>query len=184
MMKPALLGLWTILAMTVITPAELIRRDFDHDGTDERIVVRNGEALIESLDVESGEWSKADFQLPVSLAERRPTGAALKFLDLNGDGFDDVLLSDDNHFHIALWSTQVKPHLGWAKGWSQLVRKGARTGAAGEPPPLAGAELEIFEGELRITRNGELDSISLLRDLLAFDMPPPKSPDGSLECFS
>ncbi|MBT5902737.1 MAG: c-type cytochrome [Opitutaceae bacterium] len=154
-------------------------RDFDHDGADERIVTREGKIRIESFEPESKTWQDADFQLPSEVAATD----SLKFIDLNEDGFEDLLFSNKTHFHIALWSTQVKPHLGWTKGWSQLVRSGERTGADNEPPLLRGARLEIKDRVLLVTKPGEKELTIPLARLLAFDIPLPKSPEEALKTF-
>ena len=156
--------------------ANAIAYDFDHDGREERIVVREGKTRIESHDATTGEWADADFQLPDAVAALPPDDV-LRFFDLNGDGFDDLVRSDEAGIYIALWSTLVKPGLGWEMGWSHLVRAGERNGAANEPPSFAGAEVRIADGELIATRPGAEDARVALRALIAFDMPPPKSPE-------
>ncbi|MDG2400131.1 MAG: HEAT repeat domain-containing protein [Akkermansiaceae bacterium] len=153
--------------------------DFDHDGAEERIVTREGKLHLESFEPKSKTWTAADFQLPAEVT----TTAPLKFIDLNGDGFEDLLYSDNTHFHIALWSTQVKPHLGWTKGWSQLVRSAKRSGAANEPPLLIGADLKIKDGVLFVTKPGEKKITIPLSRLLAFDIPSPKTPNEALKTF-
>lgn len=153
--------------------------DFDHDGAEERIVTREGKIHLESFEPRSERWKDADFQLPSEITSTAP----LKFIDLNGDGFEDLLFSDKTHFHIALWSTQVRPELGWTKGWSQLVRSAKRTGIANELPPLFGVDLEIKEDVLFVTKPGEKEIAIPLVRLLAFDIPPPKSPQEALKTF-
>jgi len=153
--------------------------DFDHDGNAERIVTRDGKPHIESYDPKSKSWKDADFQLPSKI----PAVDPLKFIDLNGDGFEDLLYSDKIRYHVALWSTSVKPNLGWTKGWSQLVRSGEKTGAENEPPPLLGADVKIDDGVLLVTSPGEHEIRIPLKSLLAFDIPPPLSPEDALKTF-
>jgi putative membrane-bound dehydrogenase-like protein len=153
--------------------------DFDHDGKEERIVTREGKPQIESFESDSKTWQTAKFQLPSEVTSAAP----LKFIDLNGDGFEDLLFSDKAHFHIALWSTRVRPELGWTKGWSQLVRSGKRTGAANEPPPLSGFQLQIKDRILIVSKPGGKEIPIPLSRLLAFDILPPKSPEEALKTF-
>lgn len=160
------------IALLCLLVTNAVAADFDHDGRDERVVVREGKSLVESRDA-SGKWAAADFQLPEAVAARET-----RFFDLNGDDFDDLVCSDDAGFYIALWSTQVKPQLGWGKGWSQFVRAGERKGAANEPPSFINVEARIEGAELVV---GE--KRVALRDLIAFDMPPPKPPEAALACF-
>jgi putative membrane-bound dehydrogenase-like protein len=158
-----------LLLMPLLVAHADIEQDFDHDGKMDQIVVRDGKAVIES--------GASDFQLPDAVAAL-PVNDTLRFLDLNGDGFDDLIRSDDNDYYIALWSTKVKPNLGWVKGWSQFVRAGKREGAANEPPSFTGGDVRIENGEL-VTSNGKIS----LRDLIAFDIPPPLSPQEALAAF-
>lgn len=114
--------------------------------------------------------------------------AGLRFVDLNGDGFDDILFSNRERFAIHLWNKSVRLDLGWRRGWSQFVKSGQRTGAKGEPPSVVGAEVRVENGELIITRlaaTGQPPQVERLsaRELIAFDMPPPKSPAEALASF-
>lgn len=168
-----------LLFLLVLCAITAKARDFDHDGTEERIVTREGGVHLESFELISKTWKDADFQLPSEITSTDP----LKFIDLNGDGFQDLLFSDKTHFHIALWSSQVRPELGWTKGWSQLVSSAKRSGAANEPPPLFGVDLEINEGVLIVTKPGEKEIRIPLVRLLAFDIPSPKTPGEALKTF-
>lgn len=157
--------------------------DFDRDGTEERFVQREGKAVIESSDRKSKTWKDSDFQLPAGIPFSAIDAGSLHFLDLNGDGFEDLLFSDETQFQIALWSTKVRPDLGWTKGWSQPVRSGKRTGSAGEPPSLRGADLRIKEDALFVTASNKEQSRISLTSLLAFETAPPLSPDDALGTF-
>ncbi len=157
--------------------------DFDHDGTEERFVQREGKAVIESFDGKSKTWKDSDFQLPAGIPFSAIDAGSLHFLDLNGDGFEDLLFSDETQFQIALWSTKVRPGLGWTKGWTQPVRSGKRTGSAGEPPSLRGADLRIREDGLFVTASNEEQSRISLTSLLAFETAPPLSPTDALGTF-
>ncbi len=173
-MKPAALFILFLIASAAPSGAAT---DFDHNGAEDRIVTREGKPHIETFDAKSNTWQNAGFQLPAEIT----TSESLQFIDLNGDSFDDLLFSDKANFHIALWSTQIKPALGWTKGWSQLVRSGERTGAENEPPPLSGAKLSIKDGDLLVSRPGQKEIRLPLTSLLAFDIPrrfPPKKPSN------
>ncbi|MDB6071010.1 MAG: hypothetical protein JWL81_2181, partial [Verrucomicrobiales bacterium] len=185
---------WTVaLAFACGSPAmagaaELLH-DFDGDGVPERLVSgRDGDEIF-TRD-ETGAWKAADYKLPpnVTLEDGEGRDAGLRFVDLNGDGFDDILFSNDTRFGLYLWAKNVQPHLGWVRGWSHVVREGPRTGAAVEPSSVAGADVRIGDGVLTITRpsaDGQPAVVEKIgaKKLIAFDVPPPKSPAEALAAF-
>lgn len=171
------------------TAAEFLR-DLDGDGEPERIIRVGGRDEIQRRDPATARWSKADFALPdgVTLHDAAGQDAGLRWVDLNGDGHDDVLFANADRFAIHLWTRNVQLHLGWTRGWSQFVRAGRRTGAANEPPSLVGTTVTLREGHVEITRPAigtNRAEVVLLspRRLIAFDMPPPKSPAEALASF-
>jgi hypothetical protein len=64
-------------------------RDFDKDGVCE--MVAGGEIL--AWNEEKSRWEKADYALPPEIASTDAKGRdnGLRFVDLNGDGFDDCV---------------------------------------------------------------------------------------------
>ena len=155
------------------TPAHV---DFDHDGTPESLVHEPGKSTLRKPD-----GSAADFQFPEGIhaldAQGRDNG--LRFVDLNGDGFVDLLQSNPSGYAIHLWNRTVQPLLGWTKGWSQFVRAGQRTGAPDEPTSLVGLQVSVVDGQVILsdaTRTTRLNA----RELIAVRMPPPKSPQEAL----
>ncbi|MBL9126693.1 MAG: VCBS repeat-containing protein, partial [Verrucomicrobiales bacterium] len=164
------------------------RWDFDRDGSEERLVVPDsgsGPVGVETWNRERGAWEKAGYDLPEGVPAWKPGGgdAGLRFVDLNGDGYLDVLFSGEDRFAIHLWNKDVKPHLGWTRGWSQFVRAGVRAGKAVEPPSAVGASVRIAEGDCVFERVGASPARVSARRLIAFDMPPPKSPEDALASF-
>ncbi len=183
------LGLGGQAAAQLATPGTLLH-DFDRDGMNERLTSSRGTNEIDRWLPASNTWVKADYALPadVWLVDDNDHDAGLRFVDLNGDGFDDVLFSNPERYAIHLWTKTVRPDLGWTRGWSQFIRAGPRTGATNEPPSIVGAEVRVENGELLITRpanDGKLATVERrsLKELIAFDMPPPKSPAEALTCF-
>lgn len=184
---PALIFAETIPAAE---PRDTLLHDFDHDGIEEKLISRPDVNEIQRRDSTSKTWEKADYALPegVRLVDEAGNDAGLRFVDLNGDGFDDILFSNAQNFAVYLWTKDVKPELGWTRGWSQFVRSGERTGAASEPPSMVGAKVRTENGQLVITRparDGKPSTVERrsLKELIAFDMPPPKSPVEALASF-
>lgn len=182
----------TLLGWAVAQPATpgTLLHDFDHDGVNERLTSRPDVNEIQRWNPTSETWVKADYALPggVWLVDDAGRDAGLRFVDLNGDGFDDLLFSNPQRYAIHLWAKDVRLELGWSRGWSQFVRAGERTGARDEPPSVVGAEVRIENGQLIITRppsNGRPTTIErrVAKELIAFDMPPPKSPAEALASF-
>ena len=180
---------WAIADSRV--PAE-VRHDFDRDGYLEKLISTGvGKHEIWRQDQnKQGEWTPADYNLPdgVAVVDGAGHDLGLRFVDLNGDGFDDVLFSNSERYAIHLWNKNVQPHLGWTKGWTQFVRAGERHGATNEPPDLVGAEVRVSGDELIVVHaataaHPEATFPVSLKQLIAFDMTSPRSPEDALASF-
>ncbi|MCC7374456.1 MAG: c-type cytochrome [Verrucomicrobiales bacterium] len=171
-------------------PPQVLYHDFDRDGVKEELTSRPGTNEIRRWNSGTQAWEKADYALPegVTLVDEAGRDNGLRFVDLNADGFDDLLFSNPQRYAIHLWNKSVRPDLGWVRGWSQFVRAEARSGKKNEPPSLVGAEIRVAEDLLTITRAAaagqpaETTRLSA-KALIAFDMPPPKSPAEALASF-
>lgn len=171
-----------------VWPGPGVRWDFDRDGVAERVVWdagSGGEVRVEVWNRGREAWEAADYGLPegVVVVGKDGADAGLRFVDLNQDGYPDVLFSNAERYAIHLWNKDVKPHLGWMRGWSQEVRRGERRGREGEPPSVVGATVRMVGDELVIERAGAgVERVSAKR-LVAFDAPPPRSVREALEAF-
>jgi putative membrane-bound dehydrogenase-like protein len=179
--EPLLTGLAD--AFGKIRTNEAVRvRDFDHDGRGDILA---GDRIF-SWSQSNGRWKAADYALPKGLAltdaEGRDNG--LRFVDLNGDGFDDVFQSNERGAAIFLWSKSDRADLGWKTGWTLPV-----TPIAGDVLPFVKAGHDngawfhrgyvVWQNEDTFTREAFTLRRSF-RELIQFDMPPPKSPEESL----
>ena len=151
--------------------------DFDHDG---RCEILAGDRIFR-WSQSSGRWKPTDYTLPKGLTL---TDAGLRFVDLNGDGFDDIFQSNESGAEIHLWSKSDRPDLGWKTGWTLPIAP-----IAGEVLPFVKAGRDngawfhrghvVWQNEDTFTREAHTLRRSF-RELIAFDMPPPKSPEDSL----
>ena len=106
-------------------------RDVDKDGRCELLVGNESQNALFGWSDTERTWKKLAFSLPsgTSLVTAEGTDNGLRFVDVNGDGYDDVLFSNEKEFSLHMFIAQPKPWLGWAVGWSYQVRAGKR----GEP---------------------------------------------------
>ncbi|RYD62356.1 MAG: hypothetical protein EOP84_34665, partial [Verrucomicrobiaceae bacterium] len=171
-------------------------RDFDGDGICELLVSSASSSTIYHCPGDAGTWSSADYLLPqgVTLLNERGEDNGLRFVDLNEDGFDDVFFSNEHRCSIHLWTTEVRPQLGWTAGWSNLVTRGERKGVPQEPPALVregpnrnnGAWFHkghlVVQNEDTAKLDGVVDRRAFAQ-LIAFEVPQPKSAEDSLASF-
>lgn len=183
-------GAWrpdNALAQGLPDTAPILSRDFDHDGGCE--LLTNGALL--HWDEKAGRWQTADFALPQGCAPFTTSGGdnGLRFVDLNGDGFEDVIQSNDAGYAIYLWAVTVKANLGWKRGWPHLVSKGPAD-IKGKVPPFVkdGRDYGAWvHQESIVWQNEEVATLEhesvarTFKELLAFDVSPIKSAAASLQ---
>ncbi|MEO6740517.1 MAG: PVC-type heme-binding CxxCH protein [Chthoniobacteraceae bacterium] len=163
-------------------------RDFDNDGVCELLVNRD---IFSWSDAEK-QWKPAGYALPEGCAVVNDNGRdnGLRFVDLNGDGYDDVFQSNDLGCSVHLWAGKVKANLGWKAGWPHIVRTLDRAGAdALRIPPFVrngqdnGAWFHQGHAVWQNEDTFKFEAHTLRRsfkDIIAFDVPPPLSPEDSL----
>jgi putative membrane-bound dehydrogenase-like protein len=178
----------------VMAEANDIRfRDFDADGVCELVVSKGVESAIYQWSESAKQWKAAPFGLPsgISLLDAEGRDNGVRFADFNADGLDDLYFSNEQRFSIHLWAKAPKANLGWKAGWSHLVLSGERKGDVSEPPAITragphrnnGAWFKdghlVIQNENTAKLEGVVDRRSF-SDLIAFKVPPPKSPQDSL----
>lgn len=167
-------------------------RDLDRDGLHEVILGSDGEGQVLKWDNTNRTWQSEDYSLPdgMTMVDERGRDNGVRFVDVNGDGYDDLLQSNEERYSLHLYIPEIV--LGFARGWSRTVTDRRRTGQLGEIPPF------VREGEYRHNgawfhsghlwvQNEETAHLPDLVDrrsfdsLLAGDIPVPVDPQKAIE---
>jgi len=160
-------------------------RDIDNDGVCELI----GEKVY-GWDGKKNSWRARPYGLPKNI---NYASEGLRFVDLNEDGFDDIVFSDEDHWGIHLWETRINPGLGWHPGWSYTVGKGKRSDSKAIPMISRGGEYPNngawFHSDHLWVQNEDTAKLPQkvdrrsFKQLLAFDAPKARTPQESLQCL-
>jgi hypothetical protein len=176
-------------------------RDVDGDGICEFIVSNESQNAVFRWNDGAQRWQREPNALPpgTSLVNERGEDNGLRFVDLNGDGHDDIVFSNEDRF--AVWLHVPQPFLGWTAGWTRKVTEGKRrnpSAAAGTPPdeipPIVRAGPHRNNGAWFHSRhlwvqNEDTADLANLVDRRSFDdlllglRAEPKSPAESLRAF-
>src|SRR5205823_889141 len=137
-------------------------------------------------------WKQLPFALPrgVAIVDAQGGDNGLRFVDLNQDGYDDLLFSNEREFALHLFIATPKSWLGWERGWTFKVTSGKR-GEPGELPmivrgganPNNGAWFragQMFVQNEQTTHLPDKVERHSFADLLTIAEPPAKSPEESL----
>ena len=160
-------------------------RDIDNDGVCELIGGK-----VYGWDAKTKSWKARAYGLPDGINH---TSEGLRFVDLNEDGFDDVVFSDEERWGIHLWETHINAGLGWHPGWSYTVREGKRSDSKAIPMISRGGEHTNngawFHSNHLWVQNEDTAKLPNVVDrrsfkqLLAFDAPVARTPEESLKCL-
>ena len=168
-------------------------RDVDNDGLCELIVGNDSQNALFRWSEQDRTWKPAGFALPpdTSIVNAEGQDNGLRFVDVNEDGFADVLFSNEARFSVHLFVART--YLGWSQGWTREVMAGLR-GDAGEIPRFVRAgparnNGAWFKNRYLWVQNEDTATMPDLVDrrsfdqLLTGDLPLPKSPAESLACL-
>ncbi len=158
-------------------------RDVDLDGRCELIVANSDQQCIFTWQAEAKRWRKLPYALPAltRFVDAEGRDAGLRFVDVNEDGYDDVIYSNDVRYSLHLYRSR-------GEGWSQEVHSGKR----GDPnalPMIARAGTNNgawFHSRHMWVQNEDTARLPNLvdrrsyNDLLKHVDPPPKSPRASV----
>lgn len=105
-------------------------RDLDGDGLSDLIVNNESQNAVFFASRDQHAWQPAPFALPSKgcLVDARGVDQGLRFVDLDEDGDDDLVFSNEREYWVRLYE-------GPAKGWSNTVSQG-KAGSPGALPPI------------------------------------------------
>ncbi|HWB09938.1 MAG TPA: PVC-type heme-binding CxxCH protein [Pirellulales bacterium] len=159
-------------------------RDLDGDGITECLVGNPTQSAVFGWSMQQRRWQKLPFGLPAgaTIVDEAGRDAGLRFVDLDEDGYDDVVLSNEAGFCVNLFESPEK-------GWSHQVVAGQRTDDAGIPPFVVNGTNNgaWFSDRHLWLQNEHTDKLKDLVDRRSFGdilkevEPRPKSPRASLE---
>ena len=114
----------------------------DNDGRCELIVGNpNQNAVFGWLEPEQT-WKRLPYSLPAgtSIVDAQGRDAGLRFVDVNGDGFADVLYSDAQAYSLHQFVSKPNQRLSWEVGWTDEVVVGKREEGNAIPMIARGGE--------------------------------------------
>ncbi|MDB6120299.1 MAG: hypothetical protein JWO08_4080 [Verrucomicrobiaceae bacterium] len=79
------------------------------------------------------------YKIPEDPLPEKAKGPGTVFVDLNGDGFEDIVVSNSKEYGIYLYNPVEKKSVQWAKGWSNVLREGV-AGDANSIPQIVRAD--------------------------------------------
>ena len=165
-------------------------RDINNDGVCELIVGNESQNAVFTWYAGEKRWKKLPYVLPpgTSIVDAEGRDNGLRFIDVNEDGFDDVIFSNSKRYSLHLYIPE--PVLGWQVGWTREVMSGTRDDAGAipmivrdGPHPNNGA---WFHSQAMWVQNEDTSTLTNVvdrrsfKELLAGQLTPPKSPQQSL----
>jgi putative membrane-bound dehydrogenase-like protein len=175
------------------TGAGVRLRDIDHDGRCELIVGNDIQNAVFNWSPEEKRWKELPFALPdeVRITDKTGRDLGLRFVDVNGDGFDDIIFSNEKQYSLHLFLNEN--YVGLPRGWSHKIRSGNR-GNHGEIPMIVRGSQFPNNGAwfrnrtLWVQNENTADKPDLVErmsfdQMLELEAPPAKSPQDSLACI-
>ena len=112
------------------------------------------------------------------LPARAEGQAGLRFVDLNGDGHEDIVFSNAGRYGVYLYNDVERGGLGWTKGWPHIIREGI-AGDAHALPLTTGDSVTFADGAMSVGGVKKFTFAELCRP----PAPPPRNPQESLRAL-
>ncbi|HSI61531.1 MAG TPA: PVC-type heme-binding CxxCH protein, partial [Candidatus Saccharimonadia bacterium] len=123
-------------------------------------------------------------------AQGRDNG--VRFVDLNGDGYNDIVFSNAERYGVYVYNPTEKKNVDWRLGWTFVMREG-KAGDANSLPQIVRADgtnngVWFKHGSMWV-QNEDTDKLpGVVRrisyeELLKQPGPPPRSPEESLRAL-
>ena len=167
-------------------------RDLDNDGQCELIVGNELQSAVFTWSAADQSWKQAPFSLPAgaNIVDSSGKDAGLRFVDLNQDGYADVLFSNERRYSLHLFRPKPDNRLGWTVGWTDEIISQPRSEGElipmivrGGTHPNNGAWFHSgsmwVQNEQTSALPDHVDRRSF-QQLLTCDQPPGLSPEKSL----
>jgi putative membrane-bound dehydrogenase-like protein len=165
--------------------------DVDNDGRCEAIIANDKQNAVFEWSGKS--WERLPFALPENtmIVDGRGADAGLRFVDVNEDGFPDIVYSNEKAFSLHLFLNEE--YVGLPRGWAMRIRSGKR-GDPGEIPMISRGGEHPNNGawfrnrELWVQNEDTASKTNLVErrsfdQMLALEAAPAKSPEESLACI-
>ncbi|MEZ5432056.1 MAG: hypothetical protein R3F31_12965 [Verrucomicrobiales bacterium] len=126
------------------------------------LLVSGGFPLLPGQESASRPHPEVPLPPGVVLKDAQGRDAGVRFVDLNGDGFEDLIFSNEQAYGVYLYNDVERKNLGWTLGWPHVIRSG-KAGDAEALPLTTRPDVEFKEGALWVGGQRTLTYAELCR---------------------
>ncbi len=121
-----------------------------------------------------------DAPLPdgVTLKDAQGRDNGVRFVDINGDGQEDIVFSNHERYGVYLYNDVERKNLGWTIGWPHVIREG-RAGDTNALPLTTGKDVTFKDGAMWVKGVKTMTYAELCRP----PAPPARTPQESLKAL-